>query len=278
MPEFATPEPISVTIEAVSANIKLIASDRADTVVDIRPTKESNESDVRAANAVRVDYAAGRLLVKGPRRGLFTTKSESFDVQIELPTGSSVNAEVTVGGCAGEGRLGDCRFKTYDGAIALEHTGPLRLNTGRGRIVVDRADGRVEVTTATGEVYLGEIHGVAVVKNLSGTTRIGAITGDLRVNATNGEVIVDHAGGAVLAKSTNGSVRLNEVVRGTVELDVTAGDLEIGIREGTSAWLDVNTMTGRVLNHMSPSDQPQSGETVSVRARTYTGDIVVRRA
>ena len=278
MPKFETPQPISVLVEAISANVTVVASERTDTVVDVRPTNPHDDSDIRAAAAVRVKYAAGRLSVRGPRRsGLFSRKSESFDLLIELPAGSSVDADVTVGGCTSEGRLGECRFKTYDGGVALDRTGPLRLNTGRGRIVVERAEGRVEVTTATGEVYLGEIDGSAVVKNLSGTTRIGTISGDLRVNATNGEVVVDHAGSAVLATSTNGSIQLNEVVRGTVELDVTAGDLEIGIREGTAAWLDVNTMTGRILNSMAATDQPETGETVTVRARTYTGDIVIRR-
>ncbi|GAB3459706.1 DUF4097 family beta strand repeat-containing protein [Actinophytocola sediminis] len=278
MPEFATPEPIEVTVEAVAANVAVIAGDRTDTVVTLAPTDPDNASDVRAAEVATVDYADGRLRIKGPRRGLFTTRSECFDVCVELPAGSTVNADVIVGGCTTEGRLGDCRVKTFDGAITLDETGSLRLNTGRGRITVLHATGRVEVTTGTGEVRLAEIDGVAVVKNLSGITRIGAISGDLRVNATNGDVLVDHAGSAVLAKSTNGSIRINEVVRGTVELDVAAGDLEIGIREGSSAWLDVQAVSGRFVNSMTPSDHPQAGDTVEVRARTKTGDIVVRRS
>jgi DUF4097 and DUF4098 domain-containing protein YvlB len=279
MPKFDTPEPISVTVEAVCANLALVAGDRVDTVVEVRPTNEADEADVRAAELTRVDYKAGRLVVKGPRpRRMFSRKTESIDVRIELPTGSSVNADVTVGGCTAEGRLDECRFKTYDGHISLEETGRLRLNTSTGRVFVTSAEGHAEVTTGTGDVEFGEVHGTAVVKNLNGDTRIGSITGDLRVNSTNGNVNVDHAGGTVVVKSVNGHVVLNEVVRGSVELDVTAGDLEIGIRDGSAAWVDVNTMTGRVLNTMTPSDQPQTGDTVQVRARTYTGDIVIRRA
>ena len=60
MPVFDTPEPISVTIDLGLGDIRIAASDRADTVVDVRPTDESNEPDVRAAEQTRVEYTAGR--------------------------------------------------------------------------------------------------------------------------------------------------------------------------------------------------------------------------
>lgn len=277
MPEFATPEPISVTVEAAVGYVTVIASDRADTVVEVTPTNPDNDSDVRAAAGTQVDLTGGQLRVKGARRGMFTKQTESVDVRIELPAGSALDVDLSMGSCTTQGRLGDCRVKTY-GNITLGETGSLRLNTGGGRVSVDRATGRVEVTTATGEVYLGEVDGHAVVKNSNGATRIGAITGDLRVNASNGDVSVDHAGAGVTAKSSLGNLRVGEVVRGTIDLQVSTGDLEVGIREGSAAWLDVHTKFGRVLNSMTPSDQPRSGDTVEVRARTTTGDIVVRRS
>jgi DUF4097 and DUF4098 domain-containing protein YvlB len=284
MPEFATPEPISVTLEAVTANTTIIAAERADTIVDVGPTDESDESDVRAAASVRVEYADGRLLVKGPRRrGLFSSRTEAFDVRIELPAGSAVDADVTSGGFTAEGRLGRCRFKTYDGGVTLDQTGPVRLNTGMGRVEVTRVSGEVDVSTGTGEVRLGEVDGSAVVKNLNGSTRIGRITGELRVNSANGDVVVGRAGSGVHVRSANGGVRIDEVSRGTVDLDVAAGDLEIGIREGTAAWLDVNSTSGRVHNRMTPTAHPadqaaEPDEVAEVRARTIAGDIVIRRA
>ena len=59
----------------------------------------------------------------------------------------------------------------------------------------------------------------------------------------------------------------------------TYGRLEIGIREGTAALLDVSSGFGRVENSLSASDGPQpSDETVQLRARTSYGDIVIRRS
>src|SRR5690606_27828138 len=54
MPNFKTPEPISVTFELGVGTVRITASDRTDTTVDVRPSNESDESDVQAAQRVRV--------------------------------------------------------------------------------------------------------------------------------------------------------------------------------------------------------------------------------
>ena len=67
-------------------------------------------------------------------------------------------------------------------------------------------------------------------------------------------------------------------MRGSVVLETKLGDLEVGIREGTAAWLDVRAAAGRVHNALEAADAPEpSAETVEVRARTTAGDVVIRR-
>ena len=67
MPTFQTPEPISVTLELGVGQVRIAASDRADTVVEVRPSDEADQSDVKAAQQVRVEYAGGMLRVTGPK-------------------------------------------------------------------------------------------------------------------------------------------------------------------------------------------------------------------
>jgi DUF4097 and DUF4098 domain-containing protein YvlB len=281
MPTFATPEPISVSVEPVVGNVRVIASDRTDTVVDVRPSDESNSSDVKAAEQTRVEYSAGTLTIKAPRaRPLdFTNKTRSIDVTIELPAGSRVHGSTGAGDLHGTGRLGECRYKSGAGHIQLDHTGKLDLHTGAGHIAVERVAGNVEITTGSGRVSVAEIDGAAEIKNSNGATTIGTVTGSVRVRAANGDITVEHAADAVDAKTANGSVQAREVVRGAVVLETAMGDIEIGIREGTAAWLDVKTRFGRVNNTMDAADAPGTAvDTVEVRAHTSFGEIAVHRS
>ncbi len=281
MPTFATPEPITATIELVAGDALITASDRHDTVVEVRPSDPSNETDVRAAEQTRVDYSAGRLLVKAPKQrglGVFG-KPGSVDVTIELPTGSHLEADAALAAFRCVGRLSQCRVKTSLGDLHLDRTGKLDLTTGMGTIVVDSVAGDADVSTGSGKVGVRDISGRAVIKSSNGDTWIGEVNGDLRVKSANGDISVDHAHGDVTAATANGDVRVGEVVRGSASLKTALGKIEVGIRSGTAARLDVHTSFGTVHNEMDSTDAPDtSGETVNVHAQTRYGDIVIRRA
>ncbi|MFY9934900.1 MAG: DUF4097 family beta strand repeat-containing protein [Streptosporangiaceae bacterium] len=281
MPKFETPEPISVSLELGVGDVRITASGRTDTVVEVRPSDKADESDVKAAQQVRVDYTTGTLQVTGPKARAFdfSRKTRSVDVTIELPAGSQVSAEMQVGDFRCAGRLGECRFKTSAGNVRLERTGPLRLDTSAGHVTADGIAGNAEISTGTGKVQIGEVEGTAVVKNSNGDTTIDAVTGDVRVRAANGDITVERAGAGVEAKTANGSIRLGEVARGSVVLETANGDLEVGIAEGTAAWLEVNTKFGHVRNLLDEAAPPaESDETVEVRGRTSFGDITIRRS
>ncbi|MEU7909019.1 DUF4097 family beta strand repeat-containing protein [Actinoplanes sp. NPDC049118] len=281
MPNFDTPEPISVTLELGVGDLRIAASDRTDTVVEVRPSDEADESDVAAAQQVRVDYANGVLRVTGPKARVFdfSRKTRSVDVSIELPSGSPVSAEMQLGDFRCTGRLGGCRLKTSAGNAQLERTGPLRLSSGAGHLTVDGVAGDAEISTGNGKVRVGEIDGTAVIKSSNGDLVIDRVAGDARLRTANGEISIDRAGAGVDAKTSNGRIRLGEVVRGSVALGTAAGDLEIGIAEGTAAWLELNTGFGHLRNLLEHATSPDdANETVEVRGRTSYGDITIRRA
>ena len=154
MTSFDTPGPISVAIELPVGDLEISASDRADTVVDVRPSDPSHDPDVRAAEQTRVEFSDGRLLVKAPRQlGLSVFgKTGSVDVTIGLPAGSDVRGEAAAARLRSEGRLGECRLKTAAGDCWLERTGPLRVDTAAGHITVDAVAGDAEISTSSGKV------------------------------------------------------------------------------------------------------------------------------
>jgi DUF4097 and DUF4098 domain-containing protein YvlB len=280
MPTFETPEPIIATIDIGAGHVHIRASERADTVVEVGPTNESEDADVRAAEQTRVEYDTGRLLVEGPKgklRSLFR-RNASIDVTVDLPSHSRVDAK-TWANIRSEGRLGDSTFASAAGDVRLDETGRLRLRTAAGNVSVSRAVGHADVGSAAGKVWIGQIDGTAVAKTSSGDVAVGEVTGDLRLNTAYGDITVDRALATVAAKTAYGSVRIGEVVRGAVLLTTGWGDMDIGIADGTAAWLDVTSASGSVRSELEASDGPESAdETVEVRARTGYGDIVIRRS
>jgi len=281
MPTFDTPEPISVTVELGVGDVRIVASDRTDTVVDVRPSDAAKQADVAAAEQTRVEYADGRLTIKPPkgwRQYTFRGGGESIDVHVAVPAGSHLHGTAGVAALRCEGRLGECHFKTGLGDIRIDQAGAVAIRTGMGDITVDRAGEDAELSTRSGTVQVGRVDGAAVIKNSNGDTRIGEVGGDLRVSAANGRIAVDLSHGSVVAKTANGDVRLGEVAAGAVVAQTAYGKIDVGIREGVAAWLDLGTDCGRVRNDLDAAGRPQAGdETVEVRARSAFGDITVRR-
>lgn len=280
MPSFDTPHPISATIEVVAGDVRLTASERATTTVAVEPTDASNDEDRKAAELTRVEYADNRLLVKTPRLRSWRPRSHggSVSVTVELPAGSDVHGDAGLADFHAEGPLGQTRIKTGLGQIRLETAAALNLRTGIGDITVERATKHAELTAGSGEIRVRELGDSAVIKNSNGDTWVGSAAGDLRLHAANGDIAVDRSQASVGAKSANGDVRLGEAVRGTVVLESKLGDVEVGIPEGTAAWLDVRSTAGRVHNSLEAAQAPEQGaETVEVRARTTAGNVVIRR-
>jgi DUF4097 and DUF4098 domain-containing protein YvlB len=282
MPTFNTPEPISVTLELGIAHVRIVAADRPDTVVEVRPSDPAKKSDVSAAEHTRVEYADGKLSVKAPRGWKlhsFRSGGESIDVQIDVPAGSHLRGDSGIGTLRASGLLGECSFGIGAGDIEIDRAERVHLKTGVGHVTVGRTGGHTVVTTGTGGVRIDGVDGTAVVKNSNGDTWIGEVTGDLRVASANGSIAVDRSPGTVAAKTARGDIRLGEVARGDVRAETAYGQVEVGIRQGVAAWLDLDTRFGKVHNDLDAADSPAPGEdTVEIRARTSFGDITIRRA
>lgn len=261
MPTFDTPESISVTVEIGVGDLRLVARDRADTVVEVRPSNPDRPSDVSAAQKTRVEYANGVLQIKAPRGWKIWGGGESIDVLIELPTSSQLRGEVGMAPLRATGTLGECSYRT-----------------GAGDIIVENVAGTAELTTGTGVIRVDRIGGSATIRNNNGATWIGEVVGDLQAKAANGKIAVGQARDMVRAKSASGDIQLDEVSRSTIVAETGLGRVDVGVRSGTAAWLDLQTRFGHVHNQLSASAQPQPSEdSVEVRARTSFGDITIRR-
>lgn len=283
MPTFSTPDPpITLNFDVAVAHIRITASSRNDTVVEVLPSNSSREVDVRVAEQTRVEFAGGRLQIKTPKQrglGIFG-KAGSVDISVQLPSGSELEGTAAVASLRSEGTLGRSRVKVSAGDCTLETTGPLNVSTGgAGAIIVEHVAGDIDTSTGSGSIRIGRVDGNAEVKNSNGDINIGTITGALKAKTANGSVAVEHAESDASAATANGDIRFETIESGVVSAKTAAGRIHIGVRSGTAARFDAHTSFGRVDNQMNATHGPASTERrVDVRAHTSYGDIVIRRS
>jgi Putative adhesin len=276
MPTFATPEPITVSVDLAVGAVNLVASDRADTVVTVHPSDPSKSGDVKAADEARVDFHDGTLTVETSTRWRYLTMS-SVDVTIELPTGSALQGSA-LGPLFAQGRLGTCTFTSRAGDIRIDEAGRLDLRATAGSVVVGHALSSAEIVVTAGGVRVRELDGDAVIKAPNGATEIGQSAGSLRVNGAHGAITLDRSLGETDVRCTHGNIRVEQGIGGRVQLETSYGSIEIGVPEGTAAWVDATSQHGTVRNLLQDAAGPDENDrTVEVLASTSYGDIVVRR-
>ena len=168
MPTFDTPGPITVTVDLTVGEVRIVATDRTDTVVEVRPSNAAKRGDVVAAQQTRVVFSDGELSIKTPKGWRNFTPlggRESVDVEIGLPAGSQLRGDAAVAALRCTGRLGDCRFKASAGNIRIAEAGSVQLKTSVGDISVEQVSGDAELTTSSGALRVDRIAGSAVIKN-----------------------------------------------------------------------------------------------------------------
>jgi DUF4097 and DUF4098 domain-containing protein YvlB len=281
MTRFDTPRPVTAIVEIGTGHILVRAGDRTDTVVDVRPSNGSDDADARAADEAQVDYSQGRLTVRMPRarqklRSLFG-RMPSVEVTIDLPTGSELEVHAW-GEVRSEGRLGATDVHTAAGAIDLDETAQVKARTAAGNVSVGLAAGNADLTTAAGNIRLGAADGTVKVTTSAGNIVVGDIVRGLKLHTSNGDISVDRAVEGLHARTSYGGIQVGEVVRDDVDLVTAFGEIEVGVRSGTAAWLDAGSGYGDVHSELTASDEPgPTTDKVKVRARTSFGDITIRR-
>lgn len=282
MPAFPTPQPIAVTVELASGSVRINASERADTVVEVRPRDPGSAADAEAAEHTRVEYADARLSIAAPKRPLLRSlvgAGPAIEVVIDLPEGSGLDATGWADYVC-TGRLGAVSLDKAAG-IRIERAERLRAHSSMGDIVAGRIDGPADLNTAMGRIRVGTLAGPASLKTAAGDVEVGEVAAAATLKTAYGDIGVDRALASVRAKTSAGSLRVGEAAAGTIELETAYGELEIGVPDGVAAYLDVSSGFGTVRSDLGASAAPAHADrrpTVEIRGRTQYGGIVIRRA
>lgn len=261
---FDSPAPISARIRLHAGGIRVVASDTDHTVVTVTPSRPDRAGDVDAAERTTVTLVDGVLDVVAPReRGLGVVwRPSGVEVLVELPTGSHLDAETSAGDIEATGSLDEVVLRTSAGSVRADEATRARLKTSAGNVEARRVGVEADLSTSSGNVTIGSCEGRATARTSSG------------------DITVGHSAGRLDARTAYGQMRVDSVGEGELSLATGYGTIDIGVREGTAARLDVVSDHGQVRSELAPTaGRPDDAErTASISARTKYGNVTIRRA
>lgn len=280
MTAFATPGPVTATVEVAGAQVRVTASDRTDTVVLVEPRNAASRKDVKVAGKTKVDLADGQLTVKTITPG---DKTGSVVITIGLPAGSSLAAYLAHSSVQVDGSVSQCELHMASGRVQLERIDALRANISAGEVAIAHIAGRADVEGGRFAMRIGEVDGPVGITGSGGQAWIGHAAADLELSSSSGGFDIDCADASVTATTASGAIRIGRMTHGQAKLMNGSGNIEVGISDGTAASIDVSSERGVVRNSVaSPSPSQESTDasdaTVTVHARTRHGDIIIHRA
>lgn len=90
MPKYDTPAALTTVLDIPAGRIRLVASDRTDTTVEVLPANAARGRDVKAAGETTVTCTDGTLRITAPAAGnQLLGASGSVEITVQLPAGST---------------------------------------------------------------------------------------------------------------------------------------------------------------------------------------------
>jgi DUF4097 and DUF4098 domain-containing protein YvlB len=262
---FEVAGPIEVDVQLATGDIRV---DRAsEGTVEVELIAHSPEAQ-ELVDAARVELRGTQLIVDVPqRRGSFSFK--------DLFGGRGIDCRIT---CA-EGSSLRVRAKSADVSATID-LAAADISTASGDARLENIAGDLSFKGASGDLTAGNVGGRASANTASGDISLRLVTGTVNANSASGDVVVESAGGDARANTASGDVTFDAVVAGEISVNSASGDVHIGVRRGSTAFLDCSTVSGDARSELDMSgDEPRGdGPLVHVKARTVSGDIVITRA
>lgn len=231
MPNFTTPEPIIVIVDASAGDIRVTASDRTDTVVEVRPGKPDRKTDVAAAEQTTVHYANGELRITAPKQPNRPGKLRVVDMDIAVPAGSTLRGKTHLGPLRTEGRLAAVDFDLDSGDITVDATGTANLSTKLGDVLIGRAGDSVTAKAVKGNVR--------VVEAVSGDVTVTTTHGDVVVGVAQDTAVTNLKTATMLGSVSNGLDAAGHgrtpTASAVIELSATVGDLSVHRSSGDTS-------------------------------------------
>ena len=252
--EFAVTGPVLFEVSTTSGDIEVLSGSQDVAIVELRGGPE---------DGFVVELTGGALLIKPPARKSGRRRFVSTDIKIWVPDGSS----------------GDIRTASGDVVIhaMLEN---LALATASGDVRMSQdLDGDLTAKTASGDLRGGVVGGTAHVSTASGDVLLEAVGGDLTFNSASGDARVGAVAGVADARTASGDVVIDTMAGHTFEGKTLSGDVRLGIPAARIIDLDMQTLSGGVVNRLSKrSSTSEEPRPLSITVKTVSGELKLQNA
>ncbi|MFG2914840.1 DUF4097 family beta strand repeat-containing protein [Kitasatospora sp. NPDC048298] len=196
MQKFDTPAPVTVVLDIPGGHVRLIAAERVDTTVEVRPAEAGSGRDARAAERTTVDLADGVLRIVTAAAGhQLVGPTGSLEVTVRVPAGSAVRGTAAAAELRTVGRLGAVAFDGAYRSTKIDEAASLELSAVDGDVEVGRLTGPARITTTRGDIRVTEARrGTVELSTRSGNITVGAAAGvSAALDAGTGHGRVDNA-------------------------------------------------------------------------------------
>lgn len=252
--------PATVDVQVRAGRLAVRAADVTEIRVQVTVENDAT-ADARAVQETEVSFSADarRLVIRAPRGFRRTPLS----VEVDVPRQSRLTARLHRGSVSATGTLASLDAGTGSGDVRAEHVaGDTDANTGSGDIRLGRVEGRLRARSGSGEIEVAALDGEAAkVATGSGNIWLGAVRSDVQARTSSGRVVVA------------------DVAGGRLDLATGSGNVNVSVRAGVSAQIDLASGSGQTRSELEVLDGPPAETApVRIRARTGSGDAVVARA
>lgn len=279
MHTFDTPEPVRLKVELWQGHVTVHATDTSTSTVELEPMHgDSGAQDL--IDSATVEQRGDEIVVLMPKMksGLFR-RSAHILATITVPTHSSAKIETASADVETHGELGDTRVASGSGDLELDTVADADLKTGSGDIELATAHGNLDVKCGSADVKVGQLDGNGDVVAGSGDVVIDQVGGTLKIKTGSGDIVIRQAGEGVDAMAGSGDLVVRRIDHGRLKAKTGSGDIQVGVADGTAAYLDITTVTGEVTSSLDASEAPSEGDrSVELIIQAGTGDVVLQRA
>ena len=201
--------------------------------VPVTVSKDGNTVTIRANWSGRCNMDA-RYTVHVPRNS---------DSELRTGGGTIIGTELT-GTMSADTSGGKLKFTHLRGPTgATTSGGSIELNGCEGAVKVDTSGGRIESIDGSGSLEAHTSGGSIIVRNFGGDTKVETSGGRLSFENINGKITGRSSGGSITA-------RLRSPVPGDVNLETSAGSIEVTVPPDAGLDVEAEASSGRVTSEL----------------------------